>query len=100
MECSICYENFLDINETKYSCPTLNCKCIICIDCWIKFTHNGKNIEEMTENDMPNIHTYFKCPYCKQINWKYYMNNVFIELQQKVLGEEEFYEIMFKPLKK
>ena len=44
----------------------------------------------MTEN------TY--CPYCKQINWKYYMNNVFNELQQKVLGEEEFYEIMLKKL--
>jgi hypothetical protein len=25
---------------------------------------------------------------------------IFIELQQKVLGEKEFYEIMFKPLKK
>ena len=97
MECSICYDS-LHVTDTKYSCPTLNCKCIICIDCWIKFTCNGKNIEEMTENDMPNIYTYFKCPYCKQINWKYYMNNVFNELQQKVLGEEEFYEIMLKKI--
>ena len=34
--------------------------------------------------------------YCRQIDWKYYMNNVFNELQKKVLGEEEFIEGFYK----
>jgi hypothetical protein len=79
-----------------HSCPTPNCECIICGDCWIKITHNGKSIDEMTNDDMPSIYDYFKCPYCRQIDWKYYMDNVFNELQKKLLSEEEFILEIYK----
>ena len=45
---------------------------------------------------MPIIYDYFKCPFCRQIDWKYYMNNVFNELQIKVLGKEEFYKEFYE----
>ena len=79
-------------HNTTHACSTPNCERIICGDCWVKITHNGKSIDEMMENDMPSIYDYFECPFCRQIDWKYYMNNVFNELQKKVLGEEEFYK--------
>ena len=82
-------------NET-HACSTPNCECLICRDCWIKITHKGKDIMEATLDDMPSIYDYFICPYCRNIDWKYYMNNVFNELQQKVLGEEEFNELFYK----
>ena len=92
------FENLLITTKhnTTHSCPTVNCECIICGDCWIKITHNGKSIDEMMEYDMPSIYDYFKCPFCRQIDWKHYMNNVFNELQQKVLGEEDFYKVLYK----
>jgi len=92
------FENYLITpkHNTTHSCPTPNCECIICLDCWIKITHNGKSIDEMTEDDMPSIYDYFECPYCRQIDWKYYMKNVFNELQKKILGEDEFIEEFYK----
>jgi hypothetical protein len=81
-------------NET-HSCSTPNCNCLICGDCWIKVTHNGKNIDEAYDDDIPNIYTYFQCPFCRNVDWKYYMKNVLNELQQKVLGEEAFNEMYF-----
>ena len=51
---------------------------------------------EATLNDMPSIYDYFRCPYCRNIDWKDYMKNVLNELQKKVLGEEEFNELLFK----
>jgi hypothetical protein len=42
-----------------------------------------------------NVDSY-KCPYCRQIDWKYYMNYVLDTLQLKVLGEEEFYKAYIK----
>ena len=80
-------------NET-HTCSTPNCECIICGDCWIKITHKGKSIHEATDDDFPNISDKFVCPYCKIIDWKYYMNNVFNELQKKVLGEEGFIDLL------
>jgi len=87
------FENLLITSKhnTTHSCSTQNCECIICGDCWIKITHNGKSIDEIMVDDMPSIYDYFKCPFCRQIDWKYYMNNVFNELQKKVLGEEEYF---------
>jgi hypothetical protein len=82
-------------NDT-HSCSAPNCECLICRDCWTKITHNGKGIDEMTEYDMPSIYDYFRCPYCRQIDWKDYMNNVFNELQEKVLGKEEFIKAFCK----
>jgi hypothetical protein len=82
-------------NNIHYCC-TPNCECLICEDCWIKIKHNGKGINEMDEDDIPSNYDYFECPYCKQIDWKDYMNNVFNELQKKILGEEEFIEIFYK----
>jgi hypothetical protein len=83
-------------HNNAHSCSTPNCACLICKNCWIKITYNGKVIYEMTEDDIPSIYDYFTCPYCMQIDWKDYMNNVFNELQQKVLGEEEFNKAFFK----
>ena len=85
-------------HNNTYICPTPNCKCLICCDCWIKITHNGKNLMEAEEDDMPSTYDYFKCPYCRQIDWKYYMNNVFNELQKKLLSEEEFIYAVYKRL--
>lgn len=82
-------------NKTR-SCSTQNCECLICGDCWVKITHNGKGVNEMDLDDMPSIYDLFKCPYCMQIDWKDYMNNVFNELQQKVLGDEEFEKALLK----
>ena len=53
---------------------------------------------EAEEDDMPSTYDYFKCPYCRQIDWKYYMNNVFNELQKKLLSEEEFIYAVYKRL--
>ena len=80
-------------NET-HTCSTPKCECIICGDCWIKITHKGKIIDEIKDDDFPNISDKFVCPYCKIIDWKYYMNNVFNELQKKVLGEEGFIDLL------
>jgi hypothetical protein len=82
-------------NET-HVCSTPNCECIICRDCWIKITNNGKDIMEATEDDIPSIYDYFICPYCRNIDWKYYMHNVFTELQQKVLGMEEYTKLFIQ----
>ncbi len=81
-------------NET-HSCSTPNCECLICGDCWIKVTHNEKKIDEACDDDIPNISKYFRCPFCRNVDWKYYMKNVLTELQQKVLGEEAFHEMYF-----
>ena len=83
-------------HDTTHSCSTPHCECIICRGCWIKITHNGKNIDQLTKDDMPSIYDFFKCPFCRQIDWKDYMNNVFNELQQKVLGKEEFIKVFSK----
>jgi hypothetical protein len=125
MKCSICYEKFFtpkteeefekiyreNVKNNSYdeimkftnllvtpkynnthSCSTPNCECLICEDCWIKITYNSKDIDEINEEEA----YFFKCPYCRQIDWKNYMNNIFIELQKKVLEKEEFIEIMIK----
>ncbi len=82
-------------NET-HTCSSPNCGCLICRDCWFKITHKGKDDMEATLDDMPSIYDYFRCPYCRNIDWKDYMKNVLNELQKKVLGEEEFNELLFK----
>ena len=83
-------------HNNTHSCSTPNCECLICGNCWIKITHNGKNLMEADEDDMPSKYDYFECPYCRQIDWKDYMNNVFNELQVKVLGHEEAVEAIYK----
>jgi len=98
MECAICYEkfytpkthkelkkiykqnvkndNFDDImkfknllvtanhNET-HVCSTPNCNCVICRTCWIKITEE-KYDKNATMDD-------FRCPYCRNIDWKDYL---------------------------
>ena len=125
MECAICYEkfytpkthkelkkiykqnvkndNFDDImkfknllvtanhNET-HVCSTPNCECVICRDCWIKITE-----EKYDKNATMD---YFRCPYCRNIDWKDYMRKVLNELQEKVLGEEEFKKIFIEKVMK
>jgi hypothetical protein len=89
-----------DKHNTTYKCPTLNCEGIVCLDCYISIQINDKINNEYEEdneyNDIPSNKSKFRCPYCRNIDWKGYMNNVFNELQMKVLGEEEFEKILFK----
>ena len=79
------FKNFIITPKHNYThtCSTPNCDCLICGECWNKITSNGKGILEETDDDMPSIYDYFKCPFCRNIDWKYYMNNVFNELQKK-----------------
>jgi len=125
MECAICYEkfyrpkthkelkkmykqnikndNFVEImkfknllvtanhNET-HVCSTPNCECVICLDCWIKITEE-KYDKNATMDD-------FRCPYCRNIDWKDYMKKVLNELQEKVLGKEEFNKIFIEKVMK
>ena len=93
------FENLLitPSHNATYACPTPNCKCVICGDCLFKITHKGKGVHEMTDDEIQKgMYDYFECPYCRQIDWKNYMNNVFDELEKKILGEKEFIELMFK----
>ena len=86
-------------NET-HVCSTPNCECVICRDCWIKITHKGKDDKDVTIDDMPGKFDYFRCPYCRNIDWKDYMRKVLNELQEKVLGEEEFKKIFIEKVMK
>ena len=86
------FENLLITpkHNNTHSCSTPNCRYLICRDCWI-------NTTEIIEDDIiTNTNFLFECPYCRQIDWKYYMNTVFNELQKKVLGEREFNAIFYK----
>lgn len=90
-------DNFVNLlitskHNNTYTCPTPNCKCLICGNCWIKITNKG-------EDDMPSNYDYFVCPYCRQIDWKdYMMNVVLMELQKKNLGENEFINLIYKKM--
>ena len=94
------FENLLITTKhnSTHSCSTPNCNTLICSDCWIKITHKGNDLMEATEDEFPSIYDYFICPFCNQIDWKYYMNNVFNELQEKVLGQEQFLELYTEKL--
>jgi len=88
-------------NNETHICSTHNCECVICGSCWIKITHKGKDVLDATEDDMPSKHELFVCPFCRNIDWKYYMNtNVLTELQLKVLGTEEFCKLIYKKINK
>ena len=72
-----------------HTCSTPNCECVICGDCWIKITHNGKCSDTCTDDDEPKFGDTFVCPYCRIIDWKDYMTtNVLLELQVKLLGND------------
>jgi hypothetical protein len=71
-------------HNTTYKCSNNNCDCILCAECYTKYTCNGKDIYNMTFYDMPNICDTFTCPFCRNIDWKHYMNRVFNELQCKI----------------
>lgn len=95
MDCSICYEKFITHKHNNtHICPIPNCGCLICGECWIKITHKSKDLYTANIDDMPTKFDKFICPYCRIVDWKYYMNNVFDELQQHVLGMDEW-KIMF-----
>ena len=73
--CSICYNEFydeddkdkdyyddeLDIN-LSLECETENCECIICHKCEMQI------IGQMNDRDT------FKCPMCRQYQWKYHFD--------------------------
>ena len=89
-----------DKHNTTYKCPTYNCECIVCLDCYNSIQINDEinnNYEEDNEyNDIPSKNSKFRCPYCRNIDWKDYMNSVFCELQMKVLGKKKFQLLFFK----
>lgn len=89
-------------HNNTHTCSTPNCSCLICGDCWIKIkiTCDGKDINEIEWDNIPSVYDFFCCPYCRQIDWKEYMNNVFNELQIKVLGQEDSTYAIFKRLYK
>lgn len=112
-ECKKFIEGNLDINQnrhkelmrlwslivtpsynTTHKCYIPNCECIICDWCWTRIRYRGKDSTDATLDDIPSIYDYFVCPCCRNIDWKYYMTNVFRELQIRVLGKEEFHKLM------
>jgi hypothetical protein len=102
-EGGICkFLNYLitDKYNTTYKCPIPNCECVVCSDCYISIQINddiNTEYEEDNEyNDIPSNNSKFRFPYCRNIDWKDYMNGVFNELQMKVLGKNKFEKILFK----
>ena len=97
----ISFLNYLITNKhnTSYKCPTYNCQRTVCLNCYnsIKINDEINNeYEEANEyNDFPSNYSIFRCPYCRNVDWKDYMNNVFYELQIKVLGVKEFQRLFF-----
>jgi hypothetical protein len=133
MECSICYENFLYANSQEETielyanfkknknidefeimskfegflitskhnetqkCDSPNCNSMICGNCWIDYTAD----ELLVSNK-----ELFKCPFCRQIYWKYYMKNnvhsqlIITVLKKNHLSKDEIakhiYERLFK----
>jgi hypothetical protein len=78
--CSICYEKFTEEYENmiknsngyvvrsdldigiSHECETKNCECIICHKCEMQI------IGQMNDKDT------FKCPMCRQYQWKYHFD--------------------------
>jgi hypothetical protein len=91
-----------DKHNTTYKCLTPNCEHIFCLDCYNKIlltdkinsNYEGSDNEEYI-NDIPSKYSKFRCPYCRNIDWKEYMNTVLNELMSKLLGEEEFIEYLY-----
>jgi len=80
-----------DKNNPTYKCPTPNCNSIICGNCFIKLTHNGKDLIDITDDDLPDWNDIIVCPYCREKDWKYYMkNNVLDQLQRQILKNDEY----------
>ena len=77
--------------NNTHSCSIPNCECLICGDCWGKITH--KDDVRLLVDDLPSMYDYFKCPYCREVDWKDYMHNVLFELQKKVLGGDEAWRL-------
>ena len=78
--CSICYEEFYDEDDEEkdyydreldisisHECETKNCDCIICHKCEMKLISDDPN------NEMP-----FKCPMCRQNQWKHFFTTAVI----------------------
>ena len=73
--CSICYNEFYDEDDKDkdyyddeldikncHECETKNCECIICHKCEMQI------IGKMNDKDT------FKCPMCRQYQWKYHFD--------------------------
>lgn len=129
MECSICYEKFITVNSFEefkilmgsvdkkdvsgfvkfqhminkpFICCIDTCKSICCDGC-ISNIRTGGNIMDMTEEDIEEledqtIHNY-KCPFCRNIDWKGYMKTVVLnQLQSQILTDDEYYNQVFERL--
>lgn len=108
MECCICYEKFISktelsnyynnnknnldvdlffkfknllMSEKTYKCPTINCDVFICDNCLFKLIEN----EEL-----------YKCPYCRNIDWKIHMDYVLSDLIITKFGIITFVEEICK----
>ena len=62
IECSICYEN---INSNNYeTCSIEQCGVHTCIECRMKDDTGDSRV------------TLYKCPYCRNIDWKYRFSGI------------------------
>jgi hypothetical protein len=87
-------------HDSTIKCETPNCNSTLCNNCFTKLTFNGKELEDAYEEDFPSENTLFKCPFCRQVYYKYYMKvNILNELLEKVLGVEKYRKYMIKKLK-
>jgi len=75
-------------------CETEKCNSIICFNCWTKYTdRENESIDGSFDKTLD------KCPFCRQVYWKYYMKNiVHSELLMKVLNEDEFINIIMEKM--
>jgi len=119
MECSICYEQFIqptsddnrkeleeefDKNHNDYYKWFRYCALLILPNGMPKYKcPNDKCCKYMCdycyEKTINELGTLFKCHYCRVIDYKTYMNrNVLPELQFKVLGKDGFIKLMIEQI--
>ena len=87
-------------HNTIHQCYNPKCGCLTCDYCWSRYVNNGKEQNNKTVDDMPGIYDTFKCPYCREIDWKFYYGNVLQELEKTVLGMDEWRKMFLEKCNK
>lgn len=82
------------LNTSTKKCETLNCDCILCDECWFRIRTNGKKMYDADFDDFLEPNDLYRCPLCRQVDWKYQMERVHSELLQKLLSKDELIEII------
>ena len=98
------FMKFQNLFITKRNKPVIccidTCKSIFCYDC-ITNIRMGGNIMDMTQEELDKIDhttiTNYKCPFCRNIDWKNYMKIVVLnQLQNKILTDDEYYKQLWE----